>query len=373
MDPYRRYIAILVVAVLVPLASLLGVSLTIGDYSLCGGAVVRRGLAWQLETGGTLHVPTYAGWYYKAQLLERRGGAAEVVALGSSTVFTLGSAAFPEGTAFLNQSGTSNPIFKQVGQARDLLARFPRVRVVLLTMDWYLGWLYLDGPMEFTPPQDVHDFGFKGALRQAIGLPRTRLLAEAVGRSLRQLVRDPGGVPRYLIVGEYQAPGGTRAFDTDFQYGGVGHGHAPDGAHNFAAFPRLDGATDLAATRREKQAAGHFAALLAAGGRIAAPYLQAFRALHEELRARGGSLVLLVPPLVPGYHREIARDPALGAALGALEGQLAALGRETGMRVLAASASEDFGCTAADFVDLYHITGPGYVRIFRKLWPSGGP
>ena len=87
---------------------------------------------------------------------------------------------------------------------------------------------------------------------------------------------------------------------------------------------------------------------------------------------RGGRLVLILPPLLPGMERAFLVSAQLGPLLQRTKQDLAAWAKSADTVILDAGPSERYGCIATEFVDEHHALPACYARVFARFWRASG-
>jgi hypothetical protein len=90
--------------------------------------------------------------------------------------------------------------------------------------------------------------------------------------------------------------------------------------------------------------------------------------LARSMERRGGTVLLLQPPLAPGLEEALARTAHSGALLRATKDRLASWARREQILLLDAGRSERFGCTAAEFIDPHHALPECYRKVFSRFF-----
>jgi hypothetical protein len=287
------------------------------------------------------------------------------------------AAAFPMDIRAYNFSQSANLLGAVAGEA-EALAAIESIKWIVVPLDWAVGLAFTPGVTppagELIGPAAVEGPPPPGALAKladALSAPRVRDLF----RALRGIARapDPMRALRTLFFAEagdeYRCADGTPARDYDTIYRGRCVGFRYDGS---ATFGNLRPLTDERAAALLASAvlpeSPYVAPLVRAKGEIPADVLDRLAKLAPVLRQRGGDLIVLVPPLMPGLQRAIAGNPAASAALAHWSETLAAWAVKNGVTVLDAGASENYGCLVPEFVDEHHTLPACYEKVFGRYW-----
>ncbi len=113
--------------------------------------------------------------------------------------------------------------------------------------------------------------------------------------------------------------------------------------------------------------AGVFGHLLEQGGELNPVTMARLKDIATALALRGGHLIVLFPPVIPGLVAQLAAHPVAGPTLQKYTTGFAEFGRLNGVTVLNAGRSEAFGCTLTEFLDLAHPLEACYTKIFQVL------
>jgi hypothetical protein len=108
--------------------------------------------------------------------------------------------------------------------------------------------------------------------------------------------------------------------------------------------------------------------LINSGGDPYSPYLDRISAIAVEMQKRGGGVILILPPLLPGLERALLSAPATSASLRRTKEKLDAWARTRKLTIFDAGASERYGCIAEEFIDEHHPLPVCYRRVFASYW-----
>ena len=90
--------------------------------------------------------------------------------------------------------------------------------------------------------------------------------------------------------------------------------------------------------------------------------------LNQAIKAQGGTLILYMPPLMPGLEQAFLKQPQLSANLLRTKRELNDWAAANDAIVLDFGQSEKFGCAAEEFLDEHHAVGSCYRKIFGEFW-----
>ena len=110
------------------------------------------------------------------------------------------------------------------------------------------------------------------------------------------------------------------------------------------------------------------AALTKSGGEPNPVILERIAALARSMQARGGGVILFMPPLLPGLERALLNAPHTAAQLQRTKQILDAWARAHDLIIIDGGQCERYGCVAHEFVDEHHALPECYTRIFTRFW-----
>ena len=385
----RRYNAVLLAGLGLALAAVVGLNLVLGERALGSPELVKAASDWQHATGGVTYPPPItANRPFKALRLADRLPEINAVVLGASTSMGLTADAFPSRVRVYNLAQTANPPHATIGEAEYIVRRYAdRVKWIFIALDWSVGMLYLPGG-----PNAV-DLSPAAALSQSAlpQVPLLRRLADAVSwprvknlwSILRLAWRSPDGLAAVrralfeLSSADYRCPDGTPARDFDTINRGLCVGFRADGSATFADGRPIDPARQDQLVRAGAAPGSRYTGPIAqAEGRINPALLAALGRVAREFAARGGTLVLIAPPLLPGLEQALAESAHAGEAVRRTRTALDEWAQRAGLVIIDAGASEQFGCTADEFLDEHHAYPACFRKVLRRFWErydSGTP
>jgi hypothetical protein len=374
---YVWLVLALVAAFLVPAAAL---NLTLITTTLRAD---RHRLAsdWQQATRGVTYSPPIShNRPFKTLRLNDRIGDIDTVVFGSSTMMGLTADAFAPPLAVYNYAQSGNPLRSMIGEAEYIVERWgDRVKLLVIPVDWALGFIFEEGapyPADLSPDAVLREAAaarpsLPAQLVDALSLPRMRILAgilrEAArvpdaGSALRQVFFEPAGP-------EYRCADGTPARDFDVIYRGQCNGFRHDGSATFADQKRLDAGRAPAALATAVSGAGQYALALRKGqGEPAPALLDALARIARRAESRGGTVLLLLPPLMPGMEQGLLASGHSGHWLRATKDALAAWSARERIALLDAGDSARHGCVVDEFIDPHHALPACYRKVFAGFF-----
>ena len=375
---HRRYVMIFAVACLAILLPVLVLNYLLGLRSLGGVAVVLEASRWQQETRGVTYAPPLsANRPFKSARLFDRLPEINAVVFGSSTAMSITQEMFPPGVSIYNFSQTGNVLATVVGEVEFLLQSQPALKWFVVPFDWALGSPYWPGesrPQDLAPPQPDSPgedaVPISQRLSDALSLPRVKNLAAILGGVARasspyqafgEMFMQNAGEP-------YRCSDGTPARDFDTIFRSTCTGFRYDGSATFANHePLSPQRTQVLIASAVVPSSKYATALIKSGGEPNQRLLEQLAVGARVMRERGGALVLLLPPLLPGLDRALHEAPDTSAALARTRQVLAQWAVAARVVVIDAGASERFGCAANEFVDEHHALPACYARVFSRL------
>ena len=375
---HRRYVMIFAAACLVILLPVLVLNYLLGLRSLGGVAVVLEASRWQQETRGITYAPPLsANRPFKSARLFDRLPEINAVVFGSSTAMGITQDMFPPGVSIYNFSQTGNVLATVAGEAEFLRQSRPALKWFVVPFDWALGSPYWPGEaraQDLAPPRPDAPAGESVPLGQrlsdALSLPRVKNLLVILAGVARASSPYKAFAEMFLqTAGEpYRCHDGTPARDFDTILRGTCTGFRHDGSATFANLePLSPQRTQVLIAGAVVPSSKYAAALIKSGGAPNQRLLEQLATVARAMRERGGALVLLLPPLLPGMDRALQQAPATSAALARTRQVLGQWAVAERVVVVDAGASERFGCTAGEFVDEHHALPACYARVFARL------
>jgi len=112
--------------------------------------------------------------------------------------------------------------------------------------------------------------------------------------------------------------------------------------------------------------------LIAARGEPYRPFLEELAQVSKGLREKGGRLVPLLPPLIPGMEKAFLASPETRAYLERTRAVLERWARDNGIVVIDAGQSELYGCTGPEFTDEHHAAPECFAKVMARFWQDWG-
>ncbi len=356
-------------------------NLALGERGLGSAEAVLQASAWQQSTRGITYAPPAVNSRpFKAHRLADRLADINTVVLGASSLMGVTQAMFPEPMRIYNFSLTANPTAAVIAEAEYLERQHAdRVRNLVIGLDWVVGMIYLPGDVgtiDLTPAAQLKGYGagtvsLGAKLADALSSPKVANL----GNALRAVVKSPQPLADFrstffdLAGKPYACAEGAAARDFDVVSRGTCLGFRDDGSWTFAGEQHLSVARARVLAQAAAVPSSQFSKYLcSAQGEPNAVNLRRLGALARRWTARGGHVVFIVPPLIPGMEQEMARTAASNRCLARTQSVLDAWAREHGVTIIDAAASEFFGCKAEEFLDENHAWPECHARILARYW-----
>lgn len=345
---------------------------------------------WQQQTHGITFTPTLGNnGFFKTLRLNDRLPEIDTVIFGASTAMTIDSSMLPGDWKLYNFTQSGSPLRASIAQAEYLSSHAPQIRQYIIMLDWAIDFIY---EPEAIVPTDLARADRKKSLSQQPARSPIAMLQEAVSyprmSKLWQVLSSVAHSPHlqaafreyFLQIGsdEYACPDG-KSLGKDFGVynRGACNGFRYDGSATFSDYTRVENGNRtivgaLASSSMYARALQH------TQGVPDHILLERLAALNTQLAARGGRLILLMPPLIPGMERAFLDHPQYSVYLKRTQQELNLWANQHQITFADLSQSEKFGCTTDEFLDAHHATKTCYQKVFATFWqnakrPDGAP
>lgn len=367
MTSGARYLWVLLGTAGVLLGLILGLNLLLGARALGGPESTRLASEWQQQSKGVTYAPPITRTRpFKSLRFADRIADIDAIVLGSSTNMAITAAMFPPPLRAYNFTSTANPTAYLVAEAEYLLAHHgDRLRFMLVGLDWSIGMIYHATPVpvidlspqvalsaQSHPPVALHR-----KIADALSYPK----AESLLKAMRAVLRSddaPDAFRRtfFDIAGApYRCEDGDTARDFDVVNRGICRGFRYDGSWTYGGDRRLTPARAAVLAQAAAAPSSKFSKFLCeTGGEPNAGYLVRFGKAAKDFAGRGGRMVFLMPPMIPGMETAVGRHEPNRVCLERTKAVIGAWARQYGVTVIDAGRSERYGCEAADFSDEHH-------------------
>jgi hypothetical protein len=377
---HRGYVITFTVAAVAVMLPVLALNYALGLRSLGGGAAVLQASAWQQATHGVTYAPPLSDTRpFKSARLFDRLAEINTVVFGSSTAMCITQSMFPDGMVVYNFAQTGNLLMTVIAEAEFLQRTQARLKWLVIPLDWVLGFVYQPGTPgreELTPPatgstRQSPAVPVAQQLQDALSLPRVKNLlgtfkyiarAPAPAAAFRQMFLQQAG-------DDYRCADGTPARDFDTIFRGTCTGYRYDGSATFANLEPVPARRAGALIASAVVPSSKYAVdLIRTGGEPNPVLLDRLAALSRDMKRAGGSVVLFMPPLLPGMERAFLDSAQTGGALRRTKEVLDVWARDQDLIIIDAGRSERYGCVAEEFVDEHHALPECYRRVFARFW-----
>lgn len=387
---HKRYLLWLLFFCCITLLPAIALNLVLLRYEGDIKAMSFAASDWQQQTQGITFTPTLGNnGFFKTLRLNDRLPEIDTVIFGASTAMTIDNGMLPSGWKLYNFTQSGSPLRDSIAQAEYLMEHAPKVRHYIIMMDWSIDFIYQPQnirPADLSRPDRQRALArrntpsFLAMLREAVSYPRISKLWNI----LRSVARaeNPGDAFRqyFLQLGsdEYRCPDG-KSLGRDFGVynRGMCNGFRYDGSATFSDYTRVDNVTPLIVGATSSSSM-YAKALLHTRGVPNQKLLDRLAAMNRELGKRGGSLILIMPPLVTGMEQAFTRHPQLSPYLARTKQILADWSRLHDIALFDFGKSERYGCRPDEFLDPHHAVQSCYQKAFAGFWenarrPSGKP
>jgi len=321
----------------------------------------QQASTWQQATHGVTYAPPLSSTRpFKTLRLKDRLPEINTVVLGSSTMMGIREAMLPAPMKAYNFAQTGHGLLGVSEEAEWLLQNSASVKWLVIPLDWSLGFIYTPGVptatnlLAETTPSSSEEVAVSARLLDALSYPRVVnlfgilkgiLRAENKAGAFRQYFLQPAGDDYLCPDGANEVP--AKDFDTIFR-----------------------GTCTVLVARAVVPSAKYAAALIQSRGIPNQATLTRLATLAHGFKNKGGRIVFLLPPLLPGMERALATAPATAAYLAHTKLVLQQWSQHENLTLIDAGKSEDFGCVATEFVDEHHALPECYTKVFARFQAS---
>jgi hypothetical protein len=381
---HRIYVVIVLAVAATIFLPVLTLNFVLGLRSLGGGKAAIQASAWQHATHGITYAPPLSKNrpFKSARLLDRLPEI-DTVVFGSSTAMGITQNMFPGGRHIYNFAQTGNPLLNVIAEAEHLQRRQSSLKWLVIPLDWALGFIYEAGapgiyelamPVESGAAADSA-VPLAQQLQDALSLPRIRNLPGV----FKGIAQAPSSIAAFREIfmqeagNDYRCADGTPARDYDTIFRGTCTGFRDDGSATFGNLESVAPRRAEALIASAVVASSKYAiALTRSRGEPNSVILERIAVLSRAMRARGGDVILFMPPLLPGLERALLNAPHTRTQLQHTKDALDRWARVANLVIIDAGQAERYGCAVAEFVDEHHALRQCYGRVFARFWSSGG-
>lgn len=367
MNPGARYLLVLLGVTGLALGLILVLNLLLGKRALGGPEATRLASEWQQQSKGVTYAPpTTRTRPFKSLRLADRLPDINTIVLGSSTGMGIPASLFPSPLRAYNFTLKANATAAMVGEAEYLAAHHAdRLRFMLIGLDWSIGMIYHATPVPVIdlspvaalsvsayPPVALHR-----KIVDALSYPKVVNLLKAL-RSVARTAEPVSGFRHTffdIASAPYPCADGTPARDFDVVNRGLCIGFRYDGSWTFGGERRLSLARAATLARAAAAPSSKFSHFLCeTRGEPNPEYLRRLGAIADRFAKLHGTIVFLLPPIIPGMERAMVEDPSNRVCLERTKAVLGDWARQHRVTIIDAGQSERYGCVAGDFLDENH-------------------
>ncbi|PIK14690.1 hypothetical protein [Halobacteriovorax sp. JY17] len=321
-------------------------------------SIFEEAFVWQEKHKGVVGITANIANLYKQKMTDRviEKNSIDIVILGSSTLMGIKSDMFDNYKVF-NGAKNGNPLSDSIAKAKYYAKVSDSIKYVIIGFDWTLNLVnreYKD--ISYKPEgvkQERVDFVVK--IKDAVSYQRIKIILSVIYDNILNASKV------------YQCPtedgiGTDQFFKADRPR--RCHGFRYDGSSTFENYSSLTIKKweillkDSLSKYREE--------LFSSKGKVESRYLADLNEIDKALKRRGGKLVILVPPLMPGATRLIYGSSE-GVYLTKIIDKLLKYTKRNNIFTFDASRSEEFGCIPEDFLDEHHSFPSCYEKIVKAL------
>jgi hypothetical protein len=377
----KTYLIVFIVFFLTALGIILMMNLALGERGLGSPEALKLASTWQQTTRGVTYAPPVThSRPFKAQRLADRLTGINTVVLGASSLMGVTEAMFPAGMRTYNFSLTANATATVIAEAEYLERHHAeRVRHLVIGLDWAIGMIYQPGivaTLDLNPVAQLSGYGagvipLSRKLADALSLPKVVNLGHALRAVLKSAQPLDGFRHTFfdLAGAEYRCADGVPARDFDVIGRGICLGFRYDGSWTFAGERHLSDARARVLALAAAAPSSQFSKYLCmTQGEPNPAFLRRLGAVAQRYIAKGGHVVFILPPLLPGMEQEMLKSSASYHCLTRTKATLDAWARAHGVTVIDAAASEHFGCRAEEFLDENHAWPDCHERVMSRYW-----
>ena len=365
MNAHFRYVIVLCGALLAAGLPCVLLNYRIGEVSWANADMPQAASAWQnQQRQGIVAIAPGQEHNLKFLTLNRQLPNIDAVVLGSSTVLSIVPADLaPLGTTY-NFATRGSQGWRTIAEADYFASSVPEVRWLIVSLDQ----IQLQTAV---PPAEVEmrlkRISVPARIRDAVTLPRIAdLSATVVGwvrapDPIRAIAATLNPTPSEsyrcegLLTRNFAVPAGTCG------------GYRWDGSIVSVGYP-AETPEQYRQMLSSLQDTDYYRRAIADAGLPNAEYLQHLAAAARVLRSRGGGLIGLLPPVLPGIERGVLQSELAPASLKRRKTVLDEWGQHNGVVVIDAAASERFGCTFDEFHDEIHSFFSCDDKVFARFW-----
>ena len=317
----------------------------------------EKAFIWQLKNKGVVGITVNISSEYKQRMLEWRVAKKDIdtILLGSSTLMGIKKDMLKNHNAF-NGATNSNILYYTIAVAKYHSKKSDNVKNIIIGYDWALG-------LPYKPYREIiHDPHIKkkkttsivDKIKDAASYQRVKIV---LANLVDHFTKDTNS--QYICPTE-NTIGTDQFFKTDKPKSC--RGYRFDGS---AIFP------DRHVTQKEweeslKNGLDKYQKQFNTNlGTIDKRYLNDFKEINQNLKNKGGKLIIVIPPLIP--KATATMEQISKKTYAEKISRLLHFAKQNNIKVLNASKSEQFGCTYSDFLDSHHAFPSCYKKILHHF------
>jgi hypothetical protein len=348
------------------LAAVIGLNLLFEYHDFNSAVLIRKAAGFQSASHGLVSMPDDLVLAYKIGLLELDAPSVKGAFFGSSTLLGLRPSYFPNSDRSMNMAVNRNIMLSSIGEATLALGTNPELRVVTIALDWGLSFPF---KTELFDPSMPHEHpAFTSIWNDLLSASRTERSASTA------LWLAFGEYSPFLTIGSvYTCADGEVALGLDARHKSCS-GYRYDGSSTFFGPNKLDEfqpiAADVAQTLLSEEGfrdSLYSKVIANTKAEIPESNYKILGDLNAALAARGGQLILLLPPMLPGLTRVALRDRAAGPLLEDFKTKIKDWAAIHAVDIVDLNQSEDYGCTATEFGDGHHAMSECWQKIGSRI------
>jgi hypothetical protein len=337
---------------------------------------------WQQHTHGITFTPTLGNnGFFKRLRLNDRLPEIDTVIYGASTAMTIDSSMLPQQWHLYNFTQSGSPLRTSIAQAEYLMHHSPQIKQHIIMLDWAIDYIYEPEaviPVDLAPAdrskslsqQPTHSL--IAILQEAISYPRMVKLWQVLG-SVAHSPHPQVALREYFFqIGsdEYTCPDGkSRGKDFGVYNRGACNGFRYDGSATFSDYTRVEG-SNRTIVGALSSSSMYSRALQHTQGIPDHVLFERLATLNKQLSNQGSRLILFMPPLISGMEKAFLGHPVLSGYLKRTKQELNSWANQNQILLADFSQSEEFGCTADEFLDAHHAVKTCYQKIFDAFWQN---
>lgn len=384
MDTSKRYLLSISLLFAITFIPILVINFLLISNTLGKNQLIWDASEWQKRSHGVTiaggEAPPDGHLLFKTLRFHDRLPEINTVVLGSSTVMGITQKAFPDEYRIYNFATNSNPLYSVIGNAEYIQDHFHNIKWLVIPLDWSVGFLYLkELPTisDLSLSTALKNIKFQGTkipvierIRDAISYPKIFNLFEIVKSAIIQPKHFISSAAKSLSIGgdEYKCPDGSLAKDYNLMYRGICSGFRYDGSATFANLATLGEIASNQILRTFSKGTPYYRYLVSTNGKANPLYLERLSEIAKRANKNGGGVIFIRPPMLCGVEAEILRHPKIGGALAETKREIEKWAFKNNLILIDAGQSEEFGCTANEFIDSHHALDTCYQKVFDQFF-----